>query len=53
VRKLILWSIVVFLIFLAVQDPEATAQIFSNTIDLLGKVAGGVADVVQGLFDKR
>lgn len=53
VKKWLTWSIVAFLLFLAVQDPAATAQIFSNTVDLLGSTADGLRDVVNSVMGLR
>lgn len=52
-KKWLTWSIIAFLLFLAVQDPNATAQIFSNTIDLAGSTASGLRDVVNSLMGIR
>jgi hypothetical protein len=53
VKKWLTWSFIAFLLFLAVQDPGATAQIFSNTIDILGSTANGLRDVVNSLMGIR
>lgn len=48
-KKILGWSLIAFLLFLIVQQPESATRLLSGTVDLLGDIARGAADVVQGV----
>jgi hypothetical protein len=48
VKKVIGWSLIALLLYLIVQDPSSATHLFSGVVDLLGKIARGVVDVVRG-----
>lgn len=45
------WTLVLFILYMIIQDPSASARVFDNTIDLLGRMAEGSADFVNSVLN--
>jgi len=49
VKKVLGWGIIALLLYLVVQDPAAATKLVSGTIDLLGDIANGAKEVINGV----